>query len=191
MQGELGTSHAYEYGGDYHPSPEYWIGRLGADLEYDHSMKSYVFRKIYQGDIWKKNEHSPLCEPGQFIEEGDCLLAIGGIPLDAETVPGQLLAHQAGQEVLLSIKAPAENAEVRHVFVKTLRHEQPARYRDWVKDNARLVREKTGDRIGYVHIPDMAGAWDCRIPSRIFVTDQQGGVDHRCAIQFRRYGFLH
>ncbi len=155
MQGELGTSHAYEYGGDYHPSPEYWIGRLGADLEYDPSMKSYVFRKIYQGDIWKKNEHSPLCEPGQFIEEGDCLVAIGGVPLDAETVPGQLLAHQAGQEVLLSIKAPAEKAEVRHVFVKTLRHEQPARYRDWVKGNARLVREKTGDRIGYVHIPDM------------------------------------
>ena len=155
MQGELGTSHAYEYGGDYPPSPEYWIGRLGADLDYDYRSKCYVFRKIYQGDIWKINEHSPLCEPGHFIEEGDCLVAIGGVPLDAETVPGQLLAHQAGQEVLLSVKAPDNKAEVRHVVVKTLRHEQPVRYRHWVKSNARLVHEKTDGRIGYLHIPDM------------------------------------
>ena len=32
MQGELGTSHAYEYGGDYPYSPHYPVGCLGADL---------------------------------------------------------------------------------------------------------------------------------------------------------------
>ncbi len=155
MQGELGTSHAYEYGGDYPPSAEYWIGLLGADLEYDRRRKCYIFRKIYQGDVWKKNEHSPLCEPGHFIEEGDCLVAIGGIPVGVETSPGQLLAHQAEQEVLLSVKAPDKKAELRHVVVKTLRHDQQVRYRDWVKGNAHFVHEKTGGRIGYLHIPDM------------------------------------
>ena len=31
MQGELGTSHAYELGGDYRPSPVWTQGHLGAD----------------------------------------------------------------------------------------------------------------------------------------------------------------
>ena len=52
MQGELGTSHAYEYGGDYPFSPQYPVGQLGADLEYEPSRKAWVFRKIYRGDIW-------------------------------------------------------------------------------------------------------------------------------------------
>ncbi len=32
MQGELGTSHAYELGGDYRPEPTYTLGSLGADI---------------------------------------------------------------------------------------------------------------------------------------------------------------
>ena len=35
MQGELGTSHAYEIGGDYRRPPMYAIGQLGADLTFD------------------------------------------------------------------------------------------------------------------------------------------------------------
>ncbi len=155
MQGELGTSHAYEFGGDYHPSPAYWIGRLGADLQYDTRRKCYRFQKIYQGDVWKKNEHSPLCEPGHQIQEGDCLMAIGGIPVDAQTAPGQLLVNQAGQEILLSVKSPQKKAKVRHIIIKTLLNDQRARYRDWVNTNTHLVREKTEGHVGYLHIPNM------------------------------------
>jgi tricorn protease len=35
MQGELGTSHCYELGGDYRPEPSWHQGCLGADLELD------------------------------------------------------------------------------------------------------------------------------------------------------------
>ena len=35
IQGELGTSHAYEFGGDYRPEPRYSLGFLGADTTYD------------------------------------------------------------------------------------------------------------------------------------------------------------
>ncbi len=35
MQGELGTSHAYEMGGDYRPEPTWKQGSLGADLVRD------------------------------------------------------------------------------------------------------------------------------------------------------------
>ena len=35
MQGELGTSHAYELGGDYRPPPVWTQGHLGADVEWN------------------------------------------------------------------------------------------------------------------------------------------------------------
>ena len=101
MQGELGTSHAYEYGGDYPFSPQYPVGQLGADLEYEPSRKAWVFRKIYRGDIWRVHQHSPLAEPGQQVQENDLLLEIGGVPLDGSTSPGELLVHQAGQALSL------------------------------------------------------------------------------------------
>ncbi|MBF0237477.1 MAG: PDZ domain-containing protein [SAR324 cluster bacterium] len=155
MQGELGTSHAYEYGGDYHVPPIYPIGSLGADLEYSKKHKAYVIRQIYRGDVWRKNEHSPLCEPGLRIKEGDLLLAIGGTPINSQTSPEELLVNQAGQNVMLTIKSPDKKAEVRHVFVQTLRRDQRARYREWVTNNYRKVMEATEGRVGYIHLPDM------------------------------------
>ena len=39
MQGELGTSHCYEFGGDYRQPPRYPIGLLGADFRWDAKAK--------------------------------------------------------------------------------------------------------------------------------------------------------
>jgi tricorn protease len=41
MQGELGTSHAYELGGDYRKEPDYKLGFLGADFAYDRATDAY------------------------------------------------------------------------------------------------------------------------------------------------------
>jgi tricorn protease len=155
MQGELGTSHAYEAGGDYRYTPQYSIGRLGADLDYDAENKRYVFAKIYRGDLWMKDCASPLCAPGINISEGEALLAISGVPLSATVTPGQLLANQAGQEVVLTVQSAAPESSPRHVIVKTLRDEFKARYRDWVERNMQRVAEATTGKIGYLHIPDM------------------------------------
>ena len=42
MQGELGTSHAYEMGGDYRSEPSYPQGFLGANLTYDAGADAYA-----------------------------------------------------------------------------------------------------------------------------------------------------
>lgn len=55
MQGELGTSHAYEWGGDYKPSPNYRLGSLGADYLFDEKEKAYRITHIINGDSWKNN----------------------------------------------------------------------------------------------------------------------------------------
>lgn len=158
MQGELGTSHAYEWGGEYHPTPRYFIGYLGADLAYDKKKKGYKFTRIFKGDVWKKGEHSPLCETGQEVKEGDYLLAIGGVPVNKETSPGQLLVHQANENVLLTVQGSKKNSELRHITVRTLNSEKPSRYRDWVNNNRKTVADATEGRVGYIHIPDMQSA---------------------------------
>ncbi|OJW52600.1 MAG: hypothetical protein BGO67_06620 [Alphaproteobacteria bacterium 41-28] len=153
MHGELGTSHAYVFGGDFRPSPQYPLGELGADFIYDKANKSYRISNIAKGDRWAPFQTSPLTSPGLGIGEGDFLLAVNGQRLDENTSPEKLLVNQARNVVSLLVKDGKKKA--KNVFVKTLISQTPARYRDWVEKNRAYVHEKTKGRIGYIHIPDM------------------------------------
>ncbi|HZO86880.1 MAG TPA: S41 family peptidase [Chthonomonadaceae bacterium] len=155
MQGELGTSHAYEFGGDYRPEPTYPQGFLGADYAYDPDSDSYRITHIVQGTPGDRRANSPLNGPGVNVRVGDKIRAINGRRVSREVKPQELLVHQAESEVTLTV----EDAEgkARDVTVKALRSEFPARYREWVEGNRRAVHEATGGRVGYVHIPDMMG----------------------------------
>ena len=155
MQGELGTSHAYELGGDYRPKPEYRLGFLGADLEYDPKHKAYRITHIVRSDVWDEKNSPPLKRPGVNIKEGMLLLAIGGKKLSRKCPPYKLLVNQAGQEVQLTVAAQ-NGRSPRTVCVKTVKDETPLRYRNWVEYNREYVHKKTKGRVGYVHIPDMS-----------------------------------
>ena len=154
MQGELGTSHAYEFGGDYKPEPSYDQGFLAADCVYDDQADGYRIAHIVRGDPWEEDGDSPLREPGLNIAEGDVLLSVAGHRLSKELTPQQALVNCAGDEVLLSI-AGQNGDKPRTVTVKTLKSERSARYREWVEANRLRVHEATGGRVGYLHIPDM------------------------------------
>ena len=54
MQGELGTSHAYDSGGDYRESPRYPVGFLGADLAWDDAAGGYRIDRFLRGDPWAR-----------------------------------------------------------------------------------------------------------------------------------------
>ena len=157
MQGELGTSHAYEMGGDRPIPPQYKRGFLGADIAWDEGLGGYVIRRILRGDPWNRDADSPLAEPGVDVKEGDLLVAIGGRALTRANGPGALLVNQAGRDVVLSIVRGAGSTP-RRVLVRTLKDERMLRYRAWVNANRTAVHERTGGRVGYVHIPDM-GPW--------------------------------
>jgi len=181
MQGELGTSHAYELGGDYRQEPKYLQGFLGVDFVYDAETETYRIGRIVRGDPWDEKGGSPLLGPGINVEPGQTLLAINGRKVGKDCSPQELLVNQAGSEVLLtvgrrsqavgrrsqavgrrsqavgrrSLTEPSVEDETRTVSVKTLKNETPARYREWVEGNRRQVHEATDGRVGYVHIPDM------------------------------------
>jgi tricorn protease len=153
MQGELGTSHAYEFGGEYRPRPQYHQGLLGVDW---HLAKNghYIISHLVHGDSWDSEATSPLLAPGINVEVGDAVLAINGQSLSRDITPGHLLVNQAGCEVELLIQ-PKDGGTPRTAVIQALSSEFPARYREWVEENRRAVHEATGDKVGYVHIPDM------------------------------------
>lgn len=154
VQGELGTSHAYEMGGDYRPEPAYRQGYLGADVVWDDNAQGYKITHIVRGDHWDEKQGGPLAKPGLCIAEGDILLAINGELLSPEFTPGEALVNQVKADVLLRFRK-ADSDEIKTAQVRTLSTDAPARYRDWVNANRAYVHEKSGGKIGYVHIPDM------------------------------------
>ena len=154
MQGELGSSHAYEGGGEYRPHPEYRQGFLGVDWRFDAEAGVYRVTRLLRGDPWEAKATSPLLAPGVNASIGDAVLAINGQRLTPQQGPQQLLVNQAEQEVQLLLQ-PAAGGPPRNVTVRALADEFGARYRDWVEGNRQKVHEATKGRVGYVHIPDM------------------------------------
>lgn len=154
MQGELGTSHAYEFGGDYRREPQYKQGFLGADFEYDKSFNAYRITNIVKGDPWDEERRSPLLTPGLNAHKGDLLFAIDGIRVTKDIFPQELLVNRAGTEVLITL-ADRNGRKKRTFAVKTLKDETLCRYRDWVEQNREKTHRMSNSRIGYVHVPDM------------------------------------
>ena len=156
LHGELGTSHAYEIGGEYRHGPFYRQGSLGVDWSYDAAEKRYRIARIIKGDPSEVQATSPLTGPGLHVSVGDAVLAINGQRVGAQRNPQELLVNQANQEVQLTIE-DGETKETRVVTVKALTNDMPARYREWVEGNRRKVHEASQNRVGYIHIPDMGG----------------------------------
>lgn len=154
MQGELGTSHAYEMGGDYRSEPKYHQGFLGADFVWDEAAQGYRITHLVRGDYWDEKKGCPLAKPGLNVHVGDVITAIQGRHLSPEFSPGAALVHYANTDIVITVAGETP----RNVQVRTSDSDTMARYRDWVESNRQYVHEKTGGKIGYVHIPDM-GPW--------------------------------
>ncbi|MEQ4717043.1 PDZ domain-containing protein [Nonomuraea sp. B19D2] len=150
LHGELATSHAYESGGEYRPGPEYSQGKLGVDWDYRDGV--YHIRSIVTGDPWDPKATSPLNRLGLDVRAGDAVLAINGAPIGTAATPNERLVNQAGEEVELTLR---REERVFTVTVRALADEQPARYRDWVNLNRAECHQRSGGRVGYLHIPDM------------------------------------
>lgn len=157
LHGELGTSHAYEMGGDHRRAPPVTLGQLAADWRLSSDQNSYELVHVVEGDAWDEASDSPLNALGVAASVGERILAVSGRRVSRECPPQALLVHQAGQKVELELGANA-GASVRKVLVKALEDEVPARYREWVEANRRWVHAESKGRVGYFHLPDMQSA---------------------------------
>jgi tricorn protease len=157
MQGELGTSHAYEMGGDHRKPPQVALGYLAAELRLvDDDSGGYEIVRTVSGDPWDAQADSPLNAVGVEARPGERIIAVNGTRTSRERPPESLLVHQAGTRVELTLASSA--AATRNVVVTTLDDEVPARYREWVEANRALVHSRSEGRVGYLHLPDMQSA---------------------------------
>jgi tricorn protease len=154
LQGELGTSHAYEMGGDHRKPPAVALGHLAAELRPVDA--GWEITRIVQGDAWDAAADSPLNAVGVEARSGERILAVGGQTVSPTLPPQALLVHHASAKVALTLAAP--DGTPREVLVTALADEAPARYREWVECNRAWVRAATGGRVGYFHLPDMMSA---------------------------------
>jgi tricorn protease len=155
LQGELGTSHAYEMGGDHRKPPQVALGHLACELR-GHEDGSYEITHIVRGDPWDPGADSPLDAPGVEAREGERIVAVNGQRTTREQPPQALLVHQAEARVELALVDAAGVG--RTVLVRTLADEVPARYREWVERNRAWVHAQSNGRVGYFHLPDMMSA---------------------------------
>ena len=159
MQGELGTSHAYEMGGDYRRPPQVPLGYLAAEVRLAGKDGSYEITRIVTGDPWEPGADSPLNAVGVEAKPGERIVAVNGQQTREDRPPHSLLVHQAGARVGLTLAhGNGKSRSTRDVLVTTLADEVPARYREWVERNRAWVHAKSRGRVGYLHLPDMMSA---------------------------------
>ncbi|MGW0545132.1 S41 family peptidase [Streptomyces griseoincarnatus] len=154
--GELGTSHAYVTAARRNEGPPHYQrrqGLLGANLV--HRGTGWTVKRILPGDSSDSRARSPLAGAG--IREGAVLTHVDGRPVDPVAGPYPLLAAAGGTTVELTF-VPDGEGPPRRVAVVPLTDETPLRYQDWVAKRRAVVRELSGGRCGYLHIPDMGGS---------------------------------
>ncbi|MFI7315845.1 S41 family peptidase [Streptomyces venezuelae] len=157
VHGELGTSHAYvtPRGGG---SGALRQGLLGADLTRGEDGLWRIAR-ILPSETSDPDAQSPLAAPGVAVRPGDAVVEVNGMPVDPVTGPGPLLVGTAGKAVELTV-SPSGGGDPRHAVVVPVDDEEPLRYHAWVADRRAYVHERSGGRLGYLHVPDMqAPGW--------------------------------
>lgn len=152
--GEMNTSHTYVFGGD----PGVQVNRvptglLGADLVRE-GDGAYRVATIFHGSD-PDRVRSPLDVPGVDVNEGDYILAVNQQPVSKGRPFHAYLENLAGKEVVLTVNAEPRMEGSRKVVVTPVARDGDLRYADWVRRNREYVLDKTGGKMGYIHIPDM------------------------------------
>jgi tricorn protease len=151
LQGELGSSHAYVMPPNGNGDPALAQGLLGADLERT-ADGTWRIARILPGESSVIGARSPLAAPGVAAAPGDLIVAVDGRPVDPDLGPNALLAGKADKPVELTLRRDGTD---RRAVVVPLASEYATRYYDLVARRRAAVREASGGRLGYLHIPDM------------------------------------
>jgi tricorn protease len=153
--GELATSHTYISGGDPGTElPPVSTGVLGIDAV--RKGIGYEVTRIYRGDP-ADGLRSPLDEPGVNVRVGDVLLAVNHRPFGTTEPLLAAFDNLADRDVVLTVNSRPDFTGARDVVIRPMRSEHRLRYVDWVRRNREYVSQKSGGKVGYLHLPDMGG----------------------------------
>lgn len=148
--GELNSSHTYKGGGDQENGKNVNVGYLGVDFEL--SEGKYRIKKILEGASWDIESKSPLDMPGVAAQEGDYLLAVNGIAVDASKEPYFAFQGLAGKTVELTLNTQPIFEGSRKVIVETMNNETRLRHLAWIEANRKKVEDATDGKVGYIYV---------------------------------------
>jgi tricorn protease len=154
--GEMTVGHMFIGGGENPEPKKVKGGLLGAD--YSQENGRYRIAKVYDGENWNPGLQAPLTQPGVNVKAGDYLLAVNGRDLHASDNIYSFFEATAGKQVLLKVGSSPDGKGSREVTVIPVDDEANLRRFNWIESNRRKVDELSGGRVGYVYVPNTAGA---------------------------------
>lgn len=102
--------------------------------------------------------NTPASRKDVNLQAGERILAIDGKPITRTTNVYQLLDNTVGKRIDLRVRGRDGSERTVSLRPITVAEFNNAVYRDWVERNRRRVEERTGGRVGYVHIQAMGEA---------------------------------
>ena len=152
LGGEVAVGHSYTSGGDFPDIKSVTIGLLGADYEV-HQGK-YRISKIYSAESWNPNLIAPLSIPGIDVKEGDYILEINGVEINASENFYGYFEGTANRQVKIRVNNKPGTEGSRWITVVPIANENQLRMMSWVESNRRKVDELSGGKLAYVYIPN-------------------------------------
>ncbi|MEO1304160.1 MAG: PDZ domain-containing protein [Pseudomonadota bacterium] len=156
MIAEMHVGHNRVGGGDVARQSGPQIGMLGADFVLENGR--HQISKLFTGENWNPYIKGPLAVPGLGVSEGDFILAINGRDLGENDNIFEHLAGTVGQQVTLTVASRANGRDSRQIVVEPVANEGAMRLWSWVEANRKFVDEQTDGKVGYVYLPNTAGA---------------------------------
>ncbi|KAJ1444187.1 ClpP/crotonase-like domain-containing protein, partial [Ochromonadaceae sp. CCMP2298] len=152
LGGEIAVGHSYTRGGDFPVVDRVPVGLLGAD--YIIKNDNYQFSKVFTGESWNPELQAPLAIPGQEVQEGEYLLEVNGVTLNATKNIFSLFEQTTGKVTQIKVGSSTKIDDAKTINVVPISNESGLRSRSWIEDNRRYVAEKTDGKIGYTYVPN-------------------------------------
>lgn len=160
MVGELNASHQAVTGGDMPEVPHAWQGFLGAKIVLDEKTGYPRIEKIYHANKASITGKSPLDNDYVKVKEGDYLLAIDGHELQLGEDFNKYLVDKTANKITIKTNSKPQLKGAIETTLMPNFSDSRLVYKDWVAKNEKYVEEKSGGRIGYMHLADMmASGW--------------------------------
>jgi tricorn protease len=144
MIGELSASHLgiYKWGGGGVNT-----GRLGIYHDEDHDGPGVLVRKVI--------DDGPADREG--ITAGEYVVSIEGTEIGAGENYHCLLTDATDREIWIEVAESADGRNAREVRLRPVSSGRMRSlvYEQWVRENRARVEERSGGRLGYLHIPGM------------------------------------
>jgi len=156
MIAEMQVGHNRTGGGDVHKEQGTKTGLLGANFRINRGR--YQITKVYTGEKWNPFIKTPLATPGNEARQDEYILAINGQELGADDNIFNALQGTSGKQVTLRVGPKANGRDAREIVVEPVESERMMRLWSWIESNRRAINEATDGRVGYVYLPNTAGA---------------------------------